>query len=79
MADSQDAADYRSRVTDSESASMWQSMISLPGYKSGYCVAVCPAGEDVLGEYLDIFEFEYGNRSVYDECETDRFPVSVMV
>ena len=24
-----------------------------PGYKSGYCVAVCPAGEDVLGPYLD--------------------------
>jgi epoxyqueuosine reductase len=53
VADSRDAADYRSRVTDSESASMWQSLASPPGYKSGYCVAVCPAGEDVLGPYLD--------------------------
>ncbi|MFC3893850.1 4Fe-4S binding protein [Lentzea rhizosphaerae] len=53
VADSEDAADYRSRVTDSESASMWQSLASPPGYKSGYCLAVCPAGEDVLGPYLD--------------------------
>lgn len=53
VADSEDAADYRSRVTDSESASMWQSLASPPGYKSGYCVAVCPAGEDILGPYLD--------------------------
>jgi Fe-S-cluster-containing hydrogenase component 2 len=53
VADSEDAADYRSRVSDSESASMWQSLTSPPGYKSGYCVAVCPGGEDVLGPYLD--------------------------
>lgn len=53
VADSKDAADYRSRVTDSENASMWQSLTSPPGYKSGYCVAVCPAGEDVLGPYLE--------------------------
>ncbi|WP_222849140.1 hypothetical protein [Trebonia kvetii] len=53
MAGSQDAADYRSRVTDSENASMWQSLTSSPGYKSGYCLAVCPAGEDVLGPYLE--------------------------
>ncbi|WP_425295805.1 hypothetical protein [Nocardia abscessus] len=53
VADSKDAADYRSRVTDSESASMWQSLASPPGYKSGYCLAVCPAGEDNLGPYLE--------------------------
>ncbi|CAM5703817.1 Ferredoxin OS=Streptomyces violarus OX=67380 GN=FHS41_001791 PE=4 SV=1 [Streptomyces violarus] len=53
VADSEDAADYRSRVTDSESASMWQSLTSPPGYKSGYCMAVCPGGEDVLGPYLE--------------------------
>lgn len=53
VADSQDAADYRSRVTDSENASLWQSLTSPPGYKSGYCVAVCPAGEDNLGPYLE--------------------------
>ncbi|MGW1170624.1 hypothetical protein [Streptomyces sp. NPDC002550] len=49
MADGRDAADYCSRVTDSEGASMWQSLASSPDY----CVAVCPAGEDVLGPYLD--------------------------
>lgn len=27
--------------------------VLTPGYKSGYCLAVCPAGEDVLGPYLD--------------------------
>ncbi|MFJ8002657.1 4Fe-4S binding protein [Streptomyces sp. NPDC096310] len=53
VADSEDAADYRSRVTDSESASMWQSLTSLPSCKSGYCLAVCPGGEDVLGPYLE--------------------------
>lgn len=53
VADSEDAADYRSRVTDSESASMWQSLAHPPGYKSGYCMAVCPGGEDVLGPYLE--------------------------
>src|SRR5690349_14647093 len=53
VADSQNAADYRSRLTDAESASMWQSLTSPPGYKSGYCLAVCPAGEDNLGPYLE--------------------------
>ncbi|MEU7558328.1 4Fe-4S binding protein [Streptomyces eurythermus] len=53
VADSADAADFRSRVTDPENASMWQSLAFKPNYKSGYCVAVCPAGEDVLGPYLD--------------------------
>ncbi|MEV6443185.1 4Fe-4S binding protein [Amycolatopsis sp. NPDC051716] len=53
VADSADAADYRSRVPAAESASMWQSLSSPPGYKSGYCLAVCPAGEDVLGPYLE--------------------------
>ncbi|MGN9761041.1 (4Fe-4S)-binding protein [Streptomyces sp. SD31] len=53
VADSEDAAEYRSRVSDSESASMWQSLTHPPGYKSGYCMAVRPGGEDVLGPYLD--------------------------
>ncbi|WP_225823615.1 4Fe-4S binding protein [Streptomyces naphthomycinicus] len=53
VADSEDAADFRERVTDPENASMWQSLAFKPSYKSGYCLAVCPAGEDVLGPYLD--------------------------
>jgi Fe-S-cluster-containing hydrogenase component 2 len=53
VADSDDGADFRSRVTDSENASMWQSLAFKPNYKAAYCMAVCPAGEDVLGPYLE--------------------------
>ncbi|MGW4487152.1 4Fe-4S binding protein [Amycolatopsis sp. NPDC004368] len=53
VADSADGADFRSRVTDSENASMWQSLSFKANYKAAYCMAVCPAGEDVLGPYLD--------------------------
>jgi epoxyqueuosine reductase QueG len=53
IADSTDAEDYNRRVTPSETLSMWQSLSFSPQYRSGYCVAVCPAGEDVLGPYLD--------------------------
>jgi Fe-S-cluster-containing hydrogenase component 2 len=52
VADSKDARDYRSRVSDSESASMWQSLSFGPNYKAAYCLSVCPAGEDVIGPYL---------------------------
>ena len=37
----------------SESASMWQSLSFKANYKAAYCVAVCPAGEDVIGPFLD--------------------------
>ena len=49
---SKDALDYRKRVTDSESASMWQSLSFGANYKAAYCLAVCPAGEEVIGPYL---------------------------
>jgi len=41
--------DYRRRVSDSETVSLWQSLAFGPNYKAAYCVAVCPAGEDVIG------------------------------
>lgn len=53
VADSTDAADFRSRVTDAENASMWQSLSFKPNYKAAYCLAVCPAGADVIEPYLD--------------------------
>ena len=31
---------------------MWQSLAFGPNYKSGNCIAVCPAGEDVIGPFL---------------------------
>jgi Fe-S-cluster-containing hydrogenase component 2 len=52
VADSRSARDYRSRVTDAESASMWQSLSFGANYKAAYCLAVCPAGEDVIGPFL---------------------------
>lgn len=52
IADSRDGLDYRRRVKDSESVSMWQSLGFGPNYKAAYCMAVCPAGEDVIGPYL---------------------------
>ena len=52
IAESKNARDYRGRVSDPESASMWQSLSFGANYKSAYCLAVCPAGEDVIGPYL---------------------------
>ncbi len=52
IADSKNAQDYRQRVTDPESVSMWQSLSYGANYKAAYCMAVCPAGEDVIGPFL---------------------------
>lgn len=52
VAASDDATDYRSRVSDSETVSLWQSLAFGPNYKSAYCMAVCPAGEDVIAPFL---------------------------
>ena len=51
IADSKSARDYRAKVADSETVSMWQSLAFGPNYKAGYCMAVCPAGSDVIGAY----------------------------
>ena len=53
VVDSKNAADYRSRVSDPETVSMWQSLSGGPNYKAANCVAVCPAGEDVIGPFLE--------------------------
>ncbi len=52
VADSKNHLDYRKKVSDSESASMWQSLSYGANYKAAYCMSVCPAGEDVIGPYL---------------------------
>jgi len=46
------SADYRTKFREDETISMWQSLSSGPHYKSAYCMAVCPAGDDVIGPYL---------------------------
>ena len=52
VADSRDGRDYRRRVKEWESVSVWQSLGFGPNYKAAYCMAVCPAGEDVITPYL---------------------------
>jgi len=52
IVESKSTRDYRNRVSSPESASMWQSLSFGANYKSAYCMAVCPAGEDVIAPFL---------------------------
>lgn len=53
IVDAKDARAYRANVDDAETVSMWQSLAFGPNYKAAYCLAVCPAGEDVIGPFLE--------------------------
>ncbi len=53
VAESSDALAYRRKVSDAESASMWQSLSYGANYKAAYCMAVCPAGEEVIAPFLE--------------------------
>lgn len=44
--------EYRNRVSLSETVSLWQSLSYGANYKAAYCMAVCPAGEDVISPFL---------------------------
>src|SRR5438477_4437018 len=50
--DSKSAHDYRKNVSGAETVSMWQSLSFGANYKAAYCMAVCPAGEDVIAPFL---------------------------
>ena len=52
IADSKNGLDYRSKMGPGETASMWQSLSFGANYKSAYCMAVCPAGEEVIAPFL---------------------------
>ena len=52
IATSKNVRDYRQKVSDSETVSMWQSLSYGICNKSSYCMAVCPAGDDNIGPYL---------------------------
>jgi NAD-dependent dihydropyrimidine dehydrogenase PreA subunit len=52
VADSGSAREYRKKVSDSETVSLWQSLGFGPNYKAAYCLSVCPAGEDVIAPFL---------------------------
>ncbi|MFO1124582.1 MAG: SCP2 sterol-binding domain-containing protein [Methylocystis sp.] len=51
IAEAKGARAYRAKVSDAETVSMWQSLAFGPNYKAGYCMAVCPAGSDVIAAY----------------------------
>jgi epoxyqueuosine reductase QueG len=50
---SKDMEEYRSRFDDRETSFMWQSLMFRMSYRCGYCMAVCPAGEEVKRVYLE--------------------------
>ncbi|MBI5855686.1 MAG: SCP2 sterol-binding domain-containing protein [Nitrospirae bacterium] len=52
IADSPNAKAYRRKVSDAESTSIWQSLSFGANYKAAYCLAVCPAGEEVIAPFL---------------------------
>jgi epoxyqueuosine reductase QueG len=53
LAQSKSARDYRRRMSDAETVSMWQSLSYGICNKSSYCMAVCPAGECRIGLFLE--------------------------
>lgn len=53
IAGSRSAQEYRRKVSDAETVSMWQSLGFGPNYKAAYCLSVCPAGEDVIRPFLE--------------------------
>jgi len=53
IVDSKSHADYRRRVSDRETISMWQHLAIGAQTRCDRCMAVCPAGEAAIGEYLD--------------------------
>jgi Fe-S-cluster-containing hydrogenase component 2 len=52
IAESKTAKDYERKVGEADSATMWQSLSFGANYKAAYCVAACPAGEDVMAPFL---------------------------
>ena len=52
MVTSQEMTKYRTHFTDRETAFMWQSLMFRMSYRCSYCMAVCPAGEEIKADYL---------------------------
>lgn len=90
LVDSKDFDDYRTRVSDAETISMWQNLSICPQTMCDRCVAVCPAGDENLGEFLSdqagyvqrlVKKFQHKQETVYvipgSEAETrvkNKFP-----
>jgi len=52
LADSRSAKDYRKRVDDKETLSMWQNLSIVSQTRCDRCMAVCPAGKSNIGPFL---------------------------
>lgn len=52
LTESTNMKEYKAKFNDGETVSLWQSLTYGANYKAAYCMAVCPAGEDVLAPYL---------------------------
>jgi epoxyqueuosine reductase QueG len=69
-------ADYRKRVRDSETVSMWQNLSIGPQTRCDRCLAVCPAGEEAIGQYLpDVHAY---HQRVVDPLKHKEEPVYVV-
>jgi epoxyqueuosine reductase QueG/putative sterol carrier protein len=66
LASSHSAKQYRRKVSDRETVSMWQNLSIGPQTKCDRCMAVCPAGKEGIGEFLD-------DRKAYIERSVKRF------
>jgi epoxyqueuosine reductase QueG len=65
VVDSKNRVDYRRRVSDKETISMWQHLAIGAQTRCDRCMAICPAGEMAVGEFLDdrkAFANRYLNR-----------------
>ena len=51
VVESKTTAEYRSRVSDGETFSMWQNLAMGSQTRCDRCMAVCPAGEAAVGEF----------------------------
>jgi len=53
IAASRGPTEYREKVSDVETVSMWQSLTCGVCNTCSYCMAVCPAGSENVGRYVD--------------------------
>ncbi len=53
LVESKNHRDYRKRVSDSETISMWQNISIGAQTRCDKCMAICPAGKEVIGPFLE--------------------------
>ncbi len=57
ISQSRNSKDYRKRVSDKETVSMWQSLSFGANSKCDNCMAVCPGGKETLKHYNNLKDF----------------------